>query len=140
MVKENITLRIICNNPPSTHTASKFGLQNKAQELVEGEPLAENRLQFTFEMTVQQKEGKLNFTGQFAHGTLKERFVYLTLKALQADEWQIVRRAKIQLKTITWEQVETVLANPHAYLQAEVDARGTGTVPLLCEGWLVRTQ
>lgn len=118
-IMATISLRIICHNAPR----GAFGLQNKNRDIINGVALDDGRLAFDFELTVKQKDnGQPNFTGQYAHGTVKERFVYLTTKVqVGVDTWEIVRRSKVHLKTITWEQVEAVLANPSAYFEAEVD-------------------
>ncbi len=47
-----------------------------------------------------------------------------------------VRRIKIPLTAITWQQVESALAN-HAALEATVDGTGSGTVPLVGDGWSI---
>ncbi len=130
-----INLKIICANSPSKF----FGLQDKNKEIIEGTQLEDGRLAFTFELPVKQTDnGQPNFTGEFAHGTVKERFIYLTTKALPNAEWRILQRSKVHLKTVTWEQVETVLANPNTYLEAEVDVSRTGSIPLLGDGWVVK--
>lgn len=131
-----IRFRLICLNPPAGH----FGLQDKNRDIIPGEILADNQLAFSFELTVKQtKEGKPNFTGKFAHGTVKERFLYLTLKAQNSDDsWRIVQRIKVHLKSITREQIEILLANPSAYLEAQVEGQRTGSVPLLDDGWVVK--
>ena len=138
MSNDIIPFRLICINPPAGH----FGLQDKNQNIISGEAIADNQLAFSFEMTVKQtKEGKPNFTGQFAQGTVKERFLYLTLKAQNPDEsWRIVQRIKVHLKSITWEQVETVLSNPDSYLEASVEGHNTGSVLLLGDGWIMRNK
>ncbi len=133
MTNQIVRLAIICIHPPD----GLFGLQDKNRNLIEGIRISDNQLQFDFELNVKQLDNGLpNFTGQFAHGTVQQRFVYLTLK----DETDhIIKRIKVQLNTIQWEQVETVLSNPDTHLQAQVDGRGAATVSLLGEGWLTVT-
>ena len=115
-------------------------MQNKNKEVVTGVSSDKSRLTFSFELKVKKtKDGQPNFTGQFAHGSVKERFLYLTTKAqLESGAWHIIRRIKVHLRSIQWEQVEAVLANPNAYLEAQVDGRGTASVPLLGDGWTVQ--
>ena len=138
MSKQKVSFRLICINPP----AGYFGLQDKNRDIIPGEAVAENQLAFSFEMSAKQgKDGNPNFTGTFAHGTVKERFLYLTLKAQNADEsWRIMQRIKVHLKSITWEQVETAFANPDAYLEAQIEGQRTGSVPLSGDGWVVRNK
>jgi hypothetical protein len=137
MSTQTIKLQIICVNPPSEH----FGLQRKNRDIVAGEKISNTALAFPFELKVKQTDdGQPNFTGDFAHGSVKERFVYLTTKTQQSDgEWRIRQRIKVHLKTITWEQVEAVLDNREKFLSAKVDGRGTASVPLLDDGWIVKS-
>ena len=136
MENETITLHLFCDHPP----AGMFGLQTKDRQIIEGELLADGRLRFRLELKVKQTEdGQPNFTGPYAHGSVNERFLYLTLQAQEGSATRIVKRIKVHLKTITWEQVEAVLATPASFLQAEVDGRGTASVPLLGDGWTVET-
>jgi len=134
MVNETIILSVICHNPLS----GDFGLQDKNRDLIDGEQLPDGSLRFSCELNVKQADdGRPNFTGAFAHGSPKERFLYLTLRTLEDSEWRIIKRIKVHLKTITWEQVEAALSQPGAFLIAEVDGRGSASVPLLGEGWQV---
>lgn len=131
MAKQSIDVRIICSNPPS----GNFGLQDKQRSLKQGVFLDEKRLAFDFELTVKQTDAGIpNFTGKYAHGTPSKRFVYLTLK--EGDE-KIIRRIKVQLGTIQWEQVMAVLEIANSCLQVEVDGRGSGSVPLISDGWII---
>jgi len=138
-VEETRTVRVcvICVNPPvdAREGALAFGLQDKARTLEFGRAQADGSLAFECELqTKPNVNGKPNFTGNFTHGTPEERFLYLTL--LQVADGQIVRRVKVHLKTITWAQVEE--ASQGEVLEASVDGRRTGSVPLLGEGWQVR--
>ena len=130
-------MRVICENPPS----GTFGLQDKNQSVVKGKSQTANQAYFDFELNVQQTDsGQPNFTGQFAHGSVKERFLYLTTKGQAASGGEhIIRRIKVHLKTIRWEQVAAVLNNPDAFLEVRVDGRGAASVPLLGDGWIVQT-
>jgi hypothetical protein len=134
-----INLKINCVHPPATSDTVIFGLQDKDGNVFAGQSLDDNRLQFSCEVSVKQLDsGQPNFLGVFTHGTVQERFLYLTLKALDKGTWQIVRRIKIHLKSITWEQVEMVMANVSAYLVVTVDGRGTASTKLLSGGWKVQ--
>ena len=132
MATQTVRLHVFCANPP----AAPFGLQDKARVIVEGQPLPDGRLRFALTLKVQQNaEGRPNFTGPFAQGPVHARFFYLT----QLDKaGQIVRRMKVPLESITWDQVEAALADPTAYLMAEVEGSRSGTVPLLGAGWTVK--
>jgi hypothetical protein len=139
MKTATINLKIICIHPPATSDRVIFGLQDKQGNVYAGQPLDDNRLQFSCEVSVKQLEsGQPNFLGTFTHGTIQERFLYLTLKELRGDIWHIVRRIKIQLKSITWQQIETILADNNAYLSVTVDGRGAASTRLLGAGWEVQ--
>ena len=128
MSVQSVQLRINCMNPP---TNGEFGLQSKPRDIEPGERLADGSLMFAFELKVKQHDnGKPNFTGPYAHGTVQERFVYLTLVG--------ERRIKVHLKTISWDQVEAVLSSAGAYLEVSVDGQGAASVPLLGDGWVVQ--
>lgn len=136
MSSATILMRVICTNPP----AGAFGLQDKKQDILRGIPLDAARLAFSFELTAcKTEDGLPDFAGPFVHGRPAQRFLYLTTKArLTQDEWQIVRRIKVPLRSIQWAQVEAVLGDPDRCLEAQVSGRSTGTVPLLGDGWTVR--
>ena len=134
-----ITVQVTCINPPPVGENMRFGLQDKNVNLVEGEALDDGSLRFTCKLTVKQRDaGQPNFTGATAHGTVQERFLYLTLQGLNQGQWQIIKRIKVHLKSITWEQVETVLAQPDKIIAASVDGQKAASVRLLGDGWVVQ--
>lgn len=133
----NIKLRIICLNPPEQDADVYFGLQDKSNDLKPGTPREDGALVFTCELKTAAGEGTEvpNFTGSFTHGTPKERFLYLSYGSQAGGVWNWMKRIKIPLKEITWEQVETA-ANDNHVLEATVDGRQAATVKLI-EGWKV---
>jgi hypothetical protein len=125
--QRRVRLRIICYNPPAS---VYFGVQDKDQQLHAGTPQADGSILFEFEVPVKRSDdGKPNFLGTFAHGTPADRFVYLTVKD---GAEQIVRRIKVKLGSITWEQIEG-----NGVIEAAVDGGRSGSVPLLGDGWQV---
>jgi hypothetical protein len=134
MADQTITLHVLCLNPP----AAPFGLQDKQGGIISGDALPNDRLSFVLTVKVKQKaDGTPNFTGVYAQGPASARFLYLT--KLDAAG-QILRRIKVPLNSITWDQVQTLLADTAAYLLAEVEGTRTGTVPLLGAGWIVKRE
>ncbi|MAS34741.1 MAG: hypothetical protein CL610_12090 [Anaerolineaceae bacterium] len=119
--KVAINLRIVCTNPPADTCngySTEFGLQDKSGKLLPGQPVAENALMFACALTASPTEPP-NFTGAYAHGTPKDRFLYLSYRFIegpQTGEW--IKRIKVPLNTILWEQVETVA---NGVLEATVD-------------------
>ncbi len=142
MPTDTVTIHIICENPPTAlaeFDGVEFGLQNKKQEIIVGETLGDGQLRFVCEMKVKQTDtGQPNFTGPLAQGTVKERFIYLSYRTLREGNWHWVRRIKVHLKTISWEQVKAAQSSPGAFLVAAVDGRGSASVPLLGDGWTVQ--
>ena len=134
-----ITVQVTCNNPPSVGENMRLGLQDKNVNIVEGEPLDDGSLRFMCQVNVKQAaDGKPNFLGEYTHGTVQESILYLTLQALHGGEWQIVKRIKIHLKSITWEQVEAILNQSDRILVATVDGQKAASVRLLGDGWVMR--
>lgn len=142
MPKVKIHMCVICLDPPETPAGLQtmvFGLQDKDAELLAGYEIAPNRRGYPFSIEVEQhKDGSPNFTGRFAHGSHQDRFLYLTQKGLLADGgWHIIKRIKVTLKPITWEQVERVLRDERKQLEVVVSGQGAATVPLLSGGWVI---
>lgn len=130
MAGKTINLHIICENPPP----GTFGLQDEGHNLLAGEAIDDKKVRFIVEMPVKQAvTGQANFSGPYAHGNARERFLYLTN---MADD-RILRRIKVPLKTITWKQALEV-AKTNAYLEATVDGRSTASEPLKGDGWVVK--
>ena len=120
-------LSVRCVNPPEAPAPLRFGLQAKDQTLADGQAQADGSLRFTCELEVKRREdGTLDFIGAFAHGTPANRFLYLTLQ----DEWQIIRRIKVKLNSISEAQLKAA-----GVLEVSVDGRGAASVPLLDGGW-----
>ncbi len=136
----SVAMRLIClMQPPDTYDGrpTKFGLQDKKQVLHLGIRLPDGALRFDFIVTVERKPNQATpkFGGPFVHGTADTPFVYLGYREAQENaSW--IRRLKIHLSSITWVQVEAAQAGA-AMLEARVSGQGSGTVPLLGDGWQV---
>ena len=132
-----VNLQITCQHPPIDR--GHFGLQDKDQEL--HPPAHKEQGLWVFECTVRvkqnEKSGIPNFLGELAHGTPQERFLYLSLRpeAGPADAW--IRRIKVPLKHITWEQVMAAAGQEGARLACIVDGTRSGTVRLVGNGWQI---
>src|SRR5882672_5252947 len=153
--EELIRLRIICLSPPKPEQyGAEFGLQDNSttQEWVvhPGKANAKGDIHFECECRVRRKArtGEPNFLGRFVHGDSAKRFLYLSWRPKawrpgQPDSgatW--VRRMKVHLSSITWEQIEKV-SRPGSVLEARVEGTGRGggpncaTVTLEDGGWTV---
>ncbi|MAU09609.1 MAG: hypothetical protein CL607_07300 [Anaerolineaceae bacterium] len=130
MAGKTVTLHIICENPPP----GQFGLQDSDHNLLPGEPIDDKKIRFSVEMPVKQAvTGQANFSGPYANGNARERFLYLT----NMVEDRTLRRIKVPLNTITWKQALEA-AKSGAPLEASVDGRSTATEPLMGDGWVVK--
>ncbi|MEP7293483.1 MAG: DUF5990 family protein [Chloroflexota bacterium] len=129
---QQIRLRIECVNA-ITNDALEFGLQDKDQKVYPGERQADGLLVFECVVEVKRNDDAPNFLGRFVHGTPADRFLYLTWK--HKANGQIEQRIKIKLGTIRWTQVEAALKAGR--LEARIEGRRTGSVPLLGDGWQV---
>ena len=136
MSKRQIHMRVICVDPmrycPGVE-ALDFGLQDKQGILQAGEMISDHELAFEFSLSVAKyNDDRANFTGPFAQGPRTGRFVYLTYRSLEDDEWRIFRRLKVPLSAITWEQAASALSEDKT-LQARVNGYGVGYGALA--GW-----
>ena len=68
------------------------------------------------------------------HGT-PSQFLYLGWRHAGEPTSPWIKRIKIPLATITWQQIKG-LARSGAVLQASVDGSGAATVRLLDNGWV----
>jgi hypothetical protein len=132
-----LSLQIICLNPPliSGNSSIEFGLQDNDHNLTLGILQTDGSLLFSCDVMIKGTpgQGKPDFRGGFVHGTPEQRFLYLTLRTNSAaTTGEIVKRLKIRLHTITWEQ-----ATQSQPVQVTVDGRGAASVPLLNGGWRV---
>src|SRR5262249_43493454 len=140
--RENFTtvnIRIVClTTPPEECEGQKtgFGVQDKSQKLLVGQRRTDGTLQFDVSLKA-QKSGEAerpNFTGPYAHGTPQQRFLYLSHGVPENEGWRWIRRIKVPLMGITWEQINAAAGR---VLEARVDATRTGMVTLLGDGWRV---
>jgi hypothetical protein len=131
-----VTLEITCRNAPTQ--AGIFGLQDKNGQLLSPAQVAGGAA--VFHCQVRAKPGAAgappNFSGAFTHGPPGERFLYLSLRAADGPEAAWIKRIKVPLKAITWQQVEAAAKHAEARLAGTVDGGGSGTVKLI-SGWQV---
>jgi hypothetical protein len=131
-MKQELRLGLICIEPPALPNdgSIEFGLQDKKQALHAGSPLPDGALQWDFTVTV-LVEGRVKFSGAFAHGTADAPFLYLGLRPAQAGAaW--IKRIKVPLKAIT-PALANAAIEANKSLQATVSGQGAASVPLLKE-------
>ncbi len=128
-----IPLRIIVRRPPP---GERFAIQRgptATAELIPAAKAASDSLSFEITVRLGAPRGRdrIRFLGPFVHGSPEARFVYVNSGQLAGNPkscW--TRRAKVWLADITREQVEAVLKDPNAVLEAEIEgtARDGGPV------------
>lgn len=139
--EQTVKVRVIsAHNPPEkqANPALIFGMQDKAKHVHTGKDQANGEVWFECELRVKRddKSGAPNFLDDFAHGTPAQRFIYLVLGYAQSGHYVGIKRWKIHLSPITWEQVEQASAQ-NKTLQAKIEGTRAASVPLLDEGWIV---
>ncbi|MBZ0285432.1 MAG: DUF5990 family protein [Anaerolineae bacterium] len=135
-IVEKQAIRIICLNPIDCEHEGKtamFGLQDKTPTLQAGASRPDGGLEFTCEITVKQADDKVDFAGNYVHGSKGERFLYLSWGVRHETGWYWIRRIKIMLGGITSAQVQIAR---NAVLAATIDVAGSGARALFIgEGW-----
>ncbi len=137
----NVNVRIICISPPTQTEESiqtRFGMQTKSQDLLSGQPLADGSLQFECTLQLRKTAGgeAPDWTGAYVHGKPKQRFLYLSWGYKQDNHWEWIKRIKIPLAGVTWQQIDATNKNGGT-LQATVDGTQAATVKLLGDGWSI---
>jgi hypothetical protein len=128
-----LPLRLVVLRPPA---GTEFRLQRGRVGVGAGPtPIAPTHATpdaLTFDFTVllgdePQADGRPALGGAFAHGTTRDRFVYVASgrPAAEGAPWQWDRRAKVPLAGITPELIDAVLGAPDAVLEARIE----GTAP-----------
>ena len=155
--EHRIRLRVICQKPPQPEKyGAEFGLQDNSTTddwlIHAGQTRPNGDIHFECECRVRPRPGtgSPNFLGQFVHGPAAQRFLYLSWRP---KDWRPgqpcpsplvwVRRIKVHLSSITWEQIDKILLSG-GILEAAVPGTGPGggpncaSVPLVGGGWKPR--
>lgn len=151
-----IRLRIICVSPPQpAKYGAEFGMQDNSSTahwtLHSGRTQPNGDIHFTCECRVrpQAKTGAPGFLGLFTQGPADGRFLYLSWRPAgwlpgtpesAAPVW--VRRMKIHLSSITWEQVDECVRK-NGVLETVVQGTGRDGGPACASvplegGWRLR--
>lgn len=113
-MKKEITIQLRCRNFPGrsfeTHNHVHLGVQRK-EDIVEGTPGDADYKVFNLPVFIQEKtDGTPDFKGDFVHGKLGDRFLYLVWFDMKAGRNVMFRRAKIKLQHLTWEDINPALS------------------------------
>ncbi len=138
-----VNLRLTCLDRPPARiggVAVEFGLQDKLQELEPGVVVNEDGVQFDLTIQASETGGRpsIRFRGPFVHGPPTVPFLYLSLRPAGGPPNAWIKRLKISLAGIDWEQIEAASDAAHR-LTATVSGLGSATVPLLDGGWNLAT-
>ncbi|AEI51639.1 DUF5990 family protein [Runella slithyformis] len=141
---KSLTLHLILEKPPigvdyGVQQGSGTGYVCVQKQRSQGEDLT-----FMVSLTLKSLPGELPvFTGPFAQGPPKERFVYLNI-GKSAGQWDSAwsRRLKIPLRGITPEMIHWVLTDEQAVLEISVPGTAKDGSPACAsvkggEGWKV---
>ncbi len=132
--QRSLNLRLICRRSPEIEGA-EFGVQDRDQALHAGRERADGAVCFDVTVTVARRgaDDAPRYGGPFVHGTAVTPFLYLGVRRHGAEPGTWVRRLKIPLPKLTWEQVTSYAGQ--GVLVARVSGEGSGTVPLEGGGW-----
>jgi hypothetical protein len=131
----SISFYVSCHHPP--YELGEFGLQDKAQQLHPPVKVHELVWEFQCQLRVSKSEktGMPKFRGNFVQGTSDKPFLYLSLRERNGVAW--IRRIKVPLHVITWEQVRALTQTKNGKFLASIDGTKSGTVELLSNGWQI---
>ncbi len=122
-------IALIVAEPPDS-ALGEFGIQDRNQSLHAGKPVEGGlELRCTIEALFGQES--VDYRGQFVHGPVGDRFVYL---ALRRPDGTWVRRMKVRLGGITREQID---ATKGAKLRATIARLDSSRAKLQTEDWAV---
>lgn len=111
--QETVRLRIVYDGtPPNVWDggAKDFGVQDKANVLHIGKTERDGRIVFDVSLELKPERTPTPvFLGDFAHGSPKERFLYLSWRNTNGAYAQ---RLKLPLAGITWRAIDKAKGNP----------------------------
>jgi hypothetical protein len=138
-----VRLHITCVTPPlipPDTTGVNFGVQDRHEVIFPGQLQPDGSLQFEIDVVVIHQPGtsEARWRGPYVHGKPVAPFVYLSLRrdSIHLTAW--IKRLKVPLPRLSWDQVEAMQVTP--CFAASISGKGSGTVPLLGEGWTLREQ
>jgi hypothetical protein len=139
VVRLHITCVVPPLIPPDT-TGVNFGVQDRHEVIFPGKLQPDGSLKFEIDGIVIQQPGtsEARWRGPYVHGKPAAPFVYLSLRrdSIQQTAW--VRRLKVPLPRLIWDQIAAMQATP--CFVASISGKGSGTVPLLGDGWTLCEQ
>lgn len=143
MKEENsiIHLQLICMKlPVYEQEPTAFGIQDSYQEVHIGLAQVDGSISYKIDIPVTRNSetNAVRFRGIYVHGTPLVPFLYLSVKRIEGIQPTWIRRLKIPLPRLTWNQIDTT-SRTTTFI-ARIDGTGSGTVPLLNGGWKPKDQ
>ncbi|WP_126629854.1 DUF5990 family protein [Dictyobacter alpinus] len=136
-----VRLQLTCMQSPDTSCvqgSTIFGLQDRQQNVHSGQQNPDSSLFYDVEVPVErtQQTDTVRFRGPYVHGTPRVPFLYLSLKSLEGEQPSWIRRLKIPLPMVKWDEIDR--GSRTTLFVARIAGTGSGTVPLLDGGWTRR--
>lgn len=136
-----LRLEILIEEPLPNVT---YAVQRGQTELLGAQRAHNGALSFQFELRLgaPQSDGSARYLGEYAQGSVRDRFVYVCSGKRAGDAlscWD--RRAKVKLASIPQTWIARALASKHGKLRAKIDGTANdggpccATVPLVTPGW-----
>ena len=138
-----VRLQITCVTPPLVPpdtTGVNFGVQDRHEVISPGQLQPDGSLQFEIDVVVIHQPGtsEARWRGPYVHGKPSAPFLYLSLRRDSVHLTAWIRRLKVPLPRLSWDQVEATQVSP--CFAASISGKGSGTVPLLGDGWTPQGQ
>lgn len=135
-------LQLICIRPPERPTPDEpavCGLQDRHQQVFPGQLQADGSLLYEADIEIycDDKRQAVRLRGPFVQGPSSAPFLYLSWRRLGIEPASWIRRLKIPLPTLNWEQIVDLPGE--LCMNARIEGKGSGTVPLLDGGWKFQT-
>jgi uncharacterized protein DUF5990 len=112
---DELTIEVVCTELPGIRFADYepvyLGIQ-KGTDVIEAVPGDAKRAVFKLIFRIgKQPDGSPNFLGPFTQGPVRQRFFYLSWGVMhQNQQFEMFRRAKIQLIHLRWEQIQKAVS------------------------------
>ena len=133
-----VRLQITCTVPPAypaEFADVELGMQDRQLNVHPGQQRPDGSLLYEIEVTAlcQSDSSAVTWRGPYIHGAPAAPFLYLSLRRRSAEAANWLKRLKIPLPDLSWEQI--VRTSAHPCFAVTISGQGSGTVPLLGEGW-----
>ncbi len=131
---DELTIEVVCTELPGIRFADYepvyLGIQ-KGADVIDAAPGNAKRVVFKPIFRIgKQPDGSPNFLGPFAQGPAQQRFFYLSWGVLHSNrQFEMFRRAKIQLSHLRWEQIQKAISRGTA-LKVTLKLTGSKGDPL----------